>query len=113
MGESVGRRRSRLPGSERKAMSAIPIGGGIRGADRAAVARAAAEWLSLAAAPTFAVMALSTAVLGGGAAPLCMAEHGAVMSGMAPMYALMSAFHVAPWLRMISGLRSGDPSRRL
>jgi hypothetical protein len=112
MGQGLGRRRGGVPEGGRAPVSAIPIGGGIRGADRAAVARAAAEWLSLAAAPTFAVMALSTAV-GGGAAPLCMAEHGAVMSGMAPMYALMSAFHVAPWLRLISGLRSGEPSRRL
>jgi hypothetical protein len=50
-------------------MSAISIGGGNHGA--------AADWLSLAAAPTFATMALMTVVLGGGAAPpLCLAEHG-------------------------------------
>jgi hypothetical protein len=28
------------------------------------------------------------------------------MSGMIPMYVLMSAFHVGPWLRLIAGLRS-------
>jgi len=88
-------------------MSAISIGSGSRGADRAAVARAAADWLGLAAAPTFATMALLTAVLGGGAAPLCAAEHGPLMSGMVPMYALMSAFHVAPWLRLIAGGKRG------
>ena len=86
-------------------MSAISIGDGSCGADRAAATRVAAEWLGLAAAPTFATMALVTAVLGGGAAPLCAAEHGPLVSGMVPMYALMSAFHVAPWLRLIGGRR--------
>ena len=83
-------------------MSAISIGGGSRGADRAAVARAAADWLGLAAAPAFATMALATAVLGAGAAPLCSPEHGSLVSGMAPMYVLMSAFHAGPWLRLIA-----------
>ncbi len=84
-------------------MSAISIGGGSGGA---AVARAAADWLSLAAAPAFAAMALATAVLGGGAEPLCLAAHaGSPLGGMAPMYALMSASHVAPWLRLISTRR--------
>jgi hypothetical protein len=82
-------------------MSAISIGGGSRGAG---VALVAAEWLGLAAAPTFATMALTTAALGGVAEPLCSA-HGSLMSGMAPMYLLMSAFHAGPWLRLISGRR--------
>jgi len=83
-------------------MSAISIGGG---SHRASVARAAADWLSLAAAPTFATLALITAVLGGGAEHLCSA-HGSLMSGMIPMYLLMSAFHVSPWLRLAAGWRS-------
>jgi hypothetical protein len=29
------------------------------------------------------------------------------MSGMTVMYLLMSAFHAAPWLRLISNRRSG------
>jgi|HubBroStandDraft_2_1064218.scaffolds.fasta_scaffold382170_2 hypothetical protein len=82
-------------------MSAISIGGEDHGAG---VARTAADWLGLAAAPAFATMALMTAVLGGGAEPLCSAQ-GSLMSGMAPMYLLMSAVHVGPWLRVISGLR--------
>jgi hypothetical protein len=82
-------------------MSAISIGGGNHGAG---VARAAADWLSLAAAPTFAAMALVTVALGGAAEPLCSA-HGSLMSGMIPMYLLMSAFHAGPWLRLISGRR--------
>jgi hypothetical protein len=57
------------------------------------------DWLSLAAAPTFAVMALLTGV--GGADRLCSAVHGAPMGGMAAMYALMSAFHSPPWLKLI------------
>jgi hypothetical protein len=67
----------------------------------------AADFLSLAAAPIFAVMALLTGLLGGGAMDaLCSAAHGgALLGGMVPMYALMSALHLAPWLRMITRLR--------
>jgi hypothetical protein len=66
-----------------------------------------ADWLSLAAAPTFAVMALLTSVLGGGAPDmLCSAAHGASpLGGMVPMYLLMSAFHLSPWLKLIAGGR--------
>ena len=69
----------------------------------------AADWLSLAAAPTFAVMALLTEIFGGGAMDmLCSAAHGAsLLSGMVPMYLLMSAFHLGPWLKLIFRLRSG------
>ena len=64
----------------------------------------AADWLSLAAAPAFAIMALVTGLLGGGAMDvLCSAAHGAPgLGGMVPMYALMSAFHLGPWLRLIA-----------
>ena len=69
----------------------------------------AARGLSLAAAPTFAVMALLNGVLGGGIPDvLCSAGQGASpLSGMALMYLLMSAFHLAPWLKLIS---SGRPA---
>jgi hypothetical protein len=64
----------------------------------------AGDWLRLAAAPTFAAMALLTGVLGGG--PLDMlcstAQNASPLSGMVPMYLLMSAFHLAPWLTLIS-----------
>ena len=63
----------------------------------------AAEWLGLAAAPTFAIMALLTAV-DGGSVPnmLCSATQAASpLTGMVPMYVLMSAFHSAPWLKLI------------
>jgi hypothetical protein len=69
----------------------------------------AADWLCLAAAPTFAIMALLTCVLGGGPLDmLCSAARDASpLSGMAPMYLLMSAFHSAPWLTLLGNRRSG------
>ena len=61
-------------------------------------------WLSLAAAPTFAFMALLTAVPGGGPLDmLCSATPGASpFTGMALMYLLMSVFHLGPWLKLIA-----------
>ena len=58
---------------------------------------AQAEWLCLAAAPTFAIMALLTSIHGGQQPDmLCSAGHGASpLTGMVPMYMLMSAFHLA------------------
>jgi hypothetical protein len=67
----------------------------------------AAGWLGLAAAPTFALMALVTCVPSGGADMMCSAAHGvSPLSGMVPMYVLMSAFHSTPWLKLISRRRS-------
>ena len=64
-----------------------------------------ADWLCLAAAPTFAIMALYTGIAG--SAPLtefCSVAHEAPpLGGMVPMYLLMSAVHLAPWLRLILG----------
>jgi hypothetical protein len=59
--------------------------------------------LSLAAAPTFAVMALLTGVHDGSMPDmLCSAAgNGLPLSGMVVMYALMSAFHLGPWLHLI------------
>jgi hypothetical protein len=60
--------------------------------------------LSLAAAPTFAIMALLTGVLGGGS--FCSATLDASpLSGMLAMYLLMTVFHLAPWLKLIGALR--------
>ena len=62
----------------------------------------AANFLSLAAAPTFAIMALLTAVPGGGPPDaLCSIGGASPLRGMVPMYLLMSAFHCAPWLKLI------------
>ena len=69
-----------------------------------AAALGAAGWLGLAAAPTFAVMALLTYVSGGSADMMSSAAQGmSPLSGMVPMYLLMSAFHSAPWLKLICG----------
>jgi hypothetical protein len=71
-----------------------------------AAALGTAGWLGLAAAPTFAVMAVLSG-LSGGADMMCPAADGvSVLSGMVPMYVLMSAFHVVPWLKLISRRRS-------
>jgi hypothetical protein len=85
---------------------------GINGENGNAAALAAADFLHLAAAPTFAIMALLTGVLGGGSPDvLCSAASAAPLSGMVPMYVLMSAFHSAPWLKLISRRRSGVSQR--
>ncbi len=70
-----------------------------------AIARSAANWLYLAAAPTFAIMALLTGILGGPADALC--SSGAPLAGMTSMYWLMSVFHLAPWLRLLAGRGGG------
>jgi hypothetical protein len=62
----------------------------------------AADWLSLAAAPTFAIMALLTGALGGPPDILCLGQNASSLAGMVPMYVLMSAFHSAPWLKLLS-----------
>jgi hypothetical protein len=74
-----------------------------------AAALRVADGLTLAASPTFAIMALVTGVLGGGQPDIfCSAgEHTSLLSGMTPMYSLMSAFHSAPWLKLISSRRTG------
>ena len=73
-----------------------------------AAALGAADWLSLAAAPTFAIMALLTGVLDGGPPDMfCSAARDASpLSGMVPMYMLMSALHSAPGPKLISSRRS-------
>ena len=66
-----------------------------------AAARKAANGLHLAAAPTFATMALLTGVLGSADA-LCSTTSASPLGGMVPMYLLMSVFHLAPWLKLIA-----------
>ena len=65
---------------------------------RDVAARGAADWLSLAAAPTFAGMALLTALSG---SPDALCASASPLSGMTVMYGLMSAFHLSPWLRLL------------
>ena len=67
----------------------------------------AGRWLSLAAAPTFAIMALLTGLGGGPPDMFCSAgQDASPLTGMAPVYLLMSAFHSATWLKLISSRRS-------
>ncbi len=80
--------------------SGVPGGKPLR---RNAGAFRAAVWLSLAAAPTFAILALLTSVVGESAPAILCAHDASPLSGMAAMYGLMSAFHSAPWLKLISG----------
>ncbi len=77
------------------------------GASDATPAPNPAAWPRLAATPTFAMMALLSRGLGGGPADtLCASTQDAsVLSGMVPMYVLMSAFHSAPWLQLLSRQR--------
>lgn len=70
-------------------------------------ARRAADWLGLAAAPGFALMALLTALSGDAAEMLCGAM--SPFGGMVPMYLLMSVFHAGPWLRL-AAQASRNPS---
>jgi hypothetical protein len=76
------------------------------GRDGSEAASHLARWLGLAAAPTFALMAVLTAALGSGEGDmLCSGGHALSLGGMVPMYLLMSAFHAAAWLRLIPGRR--------
>jgi hypothetical protein len=65
--------------------------------------------LTFAAAPSFALMALLAGIQDSGMPDmLCSAAHDASpLSGMVPMYVLMSAFHSPPWLRLIANWRRG------
>jgi hypothetical protein len=69
---------------------------------------ATADSLHLAAAPIFAVMALMTGFFGGDAIDgMCGAmAQASPLDSMAAMYLLMAAFHLAPWLKLISRIRS-------
>jgi hypothetical protein len=69
-----------------------------------AAALGAADWLSLAPTPAFAIMALLTAVPGPPEMLCSAGRDGSPLSGMIPMYLLMSAFHSAPWLKLAMGL---------
>ena len=81
---------------------------------RRAAALSSAGGLGLAAAPAFAVMALLTWLRGGDMPDMfCASVHGSsLLGGMVPMYVLMSAFHLTPWLRLVANRRSRAHGRR-
>ena len=72
----------------------------------------AVRLLALAAAPTFVVMALWSAVAGGPAEMMCSSGGSALsLNGMATMYAMIAVFHVSPWLTLLSNWRNDDRGR--
>jgi hypothetical protein len=82
-------------------------GGGATRGDAAGTP--AASLLSLAAAPTFVVMALWSGIATGPAEMMCSSGGSALSpNGMALMYALMSVFHVSPWLTLLSTWQNDD-----
>jgi hypothetical protein len=93
----------------REALSGRRGAGAVDGRDGSAAATGAADFLYLAAAPTFAIMALLTGIFGGGS-PDALCSGASPLSGMLPMYLLMSAFHLAPWLKLISSRSSNGRS---
>lgn len=85
-GDGVGGNATALPSTDEDVLNHAP-------------ASRASEWLALAASPTFAAMALLTGVTSGPAEMLCSSAIGMPLGGMVLMYLLMSAFHLAPWLK--------------
>jgi hypothetical protein len=57
----------------------------------------AGDLLSLAASPTFAIMALLAGLQGNTMPEM---HDASPLTGMALMYGLMSVFHAAPWLKL-------------
>ncbi|MGV3729684.1 MAG: hypothetical protein ACO1NN_02870 [Sphingopyxis sp.] len=72
--------------------------------DHSGLTRAAA-WLSLAAAPTFAIMAALTAIESDGPAQRLCGAANSPFGGMVPMYLLMSVIHSGAWLRLLDRRR--------
>jgi hypothetical protein len=86
-----------------RAYPAGTAGDDSRKAEGGTAAFGVARCLSLAAAPTFAIMALLT--LAAPADTMCSVGQGFPLAGMVPMYVLMSAFHLTPWLKLVSSRR--------
>src|SRR3954447_8282137 len=101
-----------LPRASRKSvpMSTIDLGSAdARSGSGDGTALGAADWLCLAAAPTFAVMALLTGVQSSGQPDIfCSAMHDASpLGGMVPMSLLLAASHLALWLKWVPSRRRG------
>ncbi|MEO4040366.1 hypothetical protein AAFN47_02015 [Hoeflea sp. CAU 1731] len=61
-----------------------------------------ADWLALAAAPTFASMAWLSALDANGTTICATASGFSPVNDMALMYLVMSIFHLSPWLKLAS-----------
>jgi hypothetical protein len=91
-----------------EARLAHTTGGASRHDEGATAALDLAEMLCLGATPTFAILALLTGLGGSPPDMLCSAAQDASpLSGMVTMYLLMSAFHSASWLKLVSSRRRG------
>ena len=71
----------------------------------ARAASGAADGIALAAAPTFAAMALASAIGTGPSDPYCGSTPGFPLGGMTAMYLLMAGFHFVPWLKRAARFR--------
>jgi hypothetical protein len=69
----------------------------------------AGRLLAMAAAPSFALMAMLSAY-GSAGDMICSTQGSSMLGGMVPMYLLMSVFHAAPWLKLVAD-RPGSPER--
>lgn len=66
------------------------------------VARRLAAWPGLLATPVFAAMAVATYLTGATAMPMMGDADASLLTRMDTMYLLMSAIHLAPWLRLLA-----------
>ena len=78
---------------------------GDRDGRRSSAASGVVDGLTLAAAPTFAAMALiQAASRSDSMSQMCMTgARASPLAGMAAMYVLMSLFHLPPWLKLAFG----------
>ena len=60
-----------------------------------------AAFLGIAAAPSFAAIAVLTTLRGGDRMGTICGLEPSSLGGMVPMYLLMSVFHSAPWMKLI------------
>lgn len=83
-----------------------------RRSDRGGIVLGIADWISLAAAPTFAILAALTLYLEARApGVLCsVTQNASPLNSMAAMYVFMGVSHSTPWLKLIAG--RGDRHNR-
>jgi hypothetical protein len=75
--------------------------------------RRIAARLAIAAAPTFAAMAIITTLPTGESMGMMCGADPSSLAGMAPMYLLMGVFHSAPWLERIGNRLSRKRGRTM
>ena len=82
---------------------------GAQGLEAAGSPFSLVDWLRFTATPTFAAMAVATGLLGDRRMDL-LCGHASPLSGMVPMYLLMSAFHASPWLKLLFDRPGSTPT---